>query len=244
MEHYSKIMGIPVPKITMEDTVDLISNVIAEEQKELFHVVTLNPEITVSCQHDHKLRSIIDEAGLLTADGVGIVMVSRLKGDPLPERVTGCDLLINLLEQGNKNDWSFYLLGADEATNKKAAEVIQSTYPQVTIVGRHHGYFKEEEETRLVAEIGSLKPDVLVVALGAPFAEFWINKNRDILNAKVAIGVGGSLDIISGHVKRAPMIWQRLHAEWLFRLIKQPSRWRRQLVLPRFAVRALLYKEK
>ena len=244
MEHYSNIMGIPVPKITMEDTALLLSNVIAEQQKELFHVVTLNPEITVSCQQDHELRSIVNQAGLLTADGIGIVMVSRLKGDPLPERVTGCDLLIRLLELGNRNKWSFYLLGADEATSLKAAEVIQKDYPEVTIVGRHHGYFKEEEENRLVEEISSLKPDVLVVALGAPAAEFWIHKYRNLLNAKVAIGVGGSLDIVAGHVKRAPMLWQRLHAEWLFRLINQPSRWRRQLILPRFAVRALLYKEK
>ncbi|NOU87502.1 WecB/TagA/CpsF family glycosyltransferase [Paenibacillus sp. LMG 31460] len=243
MEKCSKIMGIPVPKITMNDTVELISEVITEKKTELFHVVTLNPEITMSCQHDKQLRSIIDEAGHLTADGIGIVMVSHLKGNPLPERVTGCDLLVKLLETGNRNNWSFYLLGADEATSKKAAENINKTYPNVSVLGRHHGFYDHMEEARIVEEIEILSPDVLVVALGAPKAERWIYKYKDKLNVRVAIGVGGSLDIIAGKVKRAPAIWQKLKVEWLFRLINQPSRWRRQLILPRFAIRAVFFKE-
>lgn len=244
MENSSKIMGIPVPKITMNETVDIITGVIAERKPELFHVVTLNPEITMSCQHDQQLRSIINEAGLLTADGIGIVMVSRLKGNPLPERVTGCDLLLKLLETGNRNKWSFYLLGADEATSTKAAEVINRIYPNVTILGRHHGFFDQKEDARIVEDIGALSPDILVVALGAPHAERWIHKYKNKLHVRVAIGVGGSLDIIAGKVKRAPAIWQKLNVEWLFRLVNQPSRWRRQLILPRFAIRAILFKEK
>jgi N-acetylglucosaminyldiphosphoundecaprenol N-acetyl-beta-D-mannosaminyltransferase len=243
MENSAQIMGIPVPKITMEDTVDLIDQVITEKNADLFHVVTLNPEITMSCQYDLQLRSIIDEAGHLTADGAGIVMVSRLKGNPLPERVTGCDLLINLLEKGNRKNWSFYLLGADELTNKKASEEINMVYPNVSVLGRHHGFFEQKDEVQMIDEIAALRPDVLVVALGAPKAEFWIHKYKNKLNARVAIGVGGSLDIIAGTVKRAPLIWQKLNAEWLYRLINQPSRWRRQLILPRFAMKALLFKE-
>lgn len=243
METYSQIMGIPVPKLTMEDTVELIDQVLTKKSEELFHVVTLNPEITMSCQYDQQLRSIVNEAGLLTADGMGIVMVSRLKGNPLPERVTGCDLLIKLLETGNRKKWSFYFLGADELTSKKAVEVINLTYPNVRVLGRHHGFFEQVEETRIVDEIANLSPDVFILAIGAPKAEFWIQKFKDKLNVRVAIGVGGSLDIIGGTVKRAPVIWRKLNVEWLYRLIKQPSRWRRQLILPRFAIKALLFKE-
>jgi N-acetylglucosaminyldiphosphoundecaprenol N-acetyl-beta-D-mannosaminyltransferase len=210
MENCSQIMGIPVPKITMEDTVHIIDQVITEKKAELFHVVTLNPEITMSCQHDPLLRSIIDEAGHLTADGAGIVIVSRLKGNPLPERVAGCDLLINLLEKGNRNNWSFYLLGANEMTSKKAAEVISKTYPNISVLGRQHGFFDQSNEVQIADEIATLSPDVLVVALGAPKAEFWIHKFKKQLNVRVAIGVGGSLDIIAGTVKRAPVIWQKL----------------------------------
>jgi N-acetylglucosaminyldiphosphoundecaprenol N-acetyl-beta-D-mannosaminyltransferase len=117
------------------------------------------------------------------------------------------------------------------------------TNPNVSILGMHHGFFNSGEEAKIVEDIRSLKPDVLIVALGAPYAERWIHKYRVRLNAKIAIGVGGSLDGIAGKVKRAPEGWQRLNVEWLYRLIKQPSRWRRQLILPRFFIRALLFKE-
>lgn len=243
MKNCSQIMGIPVPKITMEDTVQIIEQAITDKKAEMFHVITLNPEITMSCQHDPLLRSIIDEAGHLTADGTGIVMVSRLKGNPLPERVTGCDLLINLLEIGNKNNWSFYLLGASEMTSKKAAKAISIAYPNISVLGRQHGFFDQSVELQIVDEIATLSPDILVVALGAPKAEFWIHKFKNKLNVRVAIGVGGSLDIIAGTVKRAPAIWHKLNVEWLYRLINQPSRWRRQLRLPRFVIKALLFKE-
>jgi N-acetylglucosaminyldiphosphoundecaprenol N-acetyl-beta-D-mannosaminyltransferase len=116
-------------------------------------------------------------------------------------------------------------------------------YPNVSVLGRHHGFFEQKDEVQMIDEIAALRPDVLVVALGAPKAEFWIHKYKNKLNARVAIGVGGSLDIIAGTVKRAPLIWQKLNAEWLYRLINQPSRWRRQLILPRFAMKALLFKE-
>ncbi|MBP1994888.1 WecB/TagA/CpsF family glycosyltransferase [Paenibacillus eucommiae] len=243
MNNVARIMGIPFPKITMEQTLELLGKVIDQDQAGLFHVVTGNPEIVMSCQNDKQLRSIIDEAGLITADGIGIVMVSRIKGGHLPERVTGCDLLIKMLEAGNRKKWSFYFLGADEVTNRRASEVITQTYPNVSVLGGHHGFFSEEEGLKIVEEIRSLEPDVLIVALGAPYAERWIHKHKSSLNAKIAIGVGGSLDIIAGKVKRAPEIWQKLHVEWLFRLINQPSRWRRQMILPRFAIRAIFFKE-
>ena len=197
----------------------------------------------MACQKDRSLRSIIDEAGLITADGIGIVMVSRLRGGNLPERVTGYDTLLKLLESGNQKKWSFYFLGSDPLTNQKVCEIIGVKYPDLSILGRHHGFFKQSEEDKIVEEIGSLKPDILVVALGAPFAERWIHKYKSKLNAKIAIGVGGSLDVIAGKVKATPESWKRLNLEWLYRLIQQPSRWKRQLILPRFAIRALLFRE-
>ncbi len=198
----------------------------------------------MACQKDRSLRSIIDGAGLITADGIGIVMVSRLRGGNLPERVTGYDTLLKLLDSGNQKKWSFYFLGADPLTNEKVCEVIREKYPNLLILGRHHGFFEETEEEKIVEEIGTLKPDILVVALGAPYAERWIHNNKSKLNAKIAIGVGGSLDVIAGKVKETPESWKRLNLEWLYRLIQQPSRWKRQLILPRFAIRALVFREK
>ncbi|MCR8643580.1 WecB/TagA/CpsF family glycosyltransferase [Paenibacillus sp. N1-5-1-14] len=245
MTQATQIMGITFPKRTLDETIQEISEVVGQNRSELCHVVTGNPEIVMACQHDKELRTIVEEAGLVTADGIGIVMVSKVRGGSLPERVTGCDLLFKLLE-GNADSmqkWTFYLLGADEETSKKAVEVITQKYPNVTIVGRHHGYFKPEEDQAIVDEIGSLAPDFLIVALGAPRAERWIYKYKHELNARVAIGVGGSLDVVAGKVKRAPKMWQKLHMEWLYRLLKQPSRWRRQLILPRFALKAVFYKK-
>jgi N-acetylglucosaminyldiphosphoundecaprenol N-acetyl-beta-D-mannosaminyltransferase len=243
MDQYAKVMGIPFPKITQDRAVEMISEQIGRPQRKLFHVITVNPEITMACQKDASLRAIVDDAGLITADGIGIVMVSRLRGGHLPERVTGYDTLLRLLESGNRNSWSFYFLGADPATNEQACEVIRGKYPNVDIRGRHHGYFSQEEGERLVDEIASAEPDLLIVALGAPYAERWIHKHKARLNAKVAIGVGGSLDVIAGKVKETPELWKKWNVEWLYRLIQQPSRWRRQLNLPKFAVQALLYRE-
>ncbi|RKN87028.1 WecB/TagA/CpsF family glycosyltransferase [Paenibacillus ginsengarvi] len=244
MNQYAKVMGIPFPKITLDRTVELLSQVIEQKRPELFHVITVNPEITMACQKDESLRSIVDEAGLITADGIGIVMVSRIRGGGIPERVTGYDTLLRLLHNGNEKGWSFYFLGADAATNEKCCDVISVKYPNVNIAGRHHGYFTPDNEGAIVEEIAGLKPDVLVVALGAPYAERWIHQYKGRLGAKIAIGVGGSLDVIAGKVKETPDVWKRLNIEWLYRLLRQPSRWRRQLVLPRFAVRALLFREK
>ncbi|WP_258171220.1 WecB/TagA/CpsF family glycosyltransferase [Paenibacillus sp. R14(2021)] len=121
--------------------------------------------------------------------------------------------------------------------------MIAANYPQVTVAGRQHGFFDASEDERIVSDIQSLRPDLLIVALGAPKAERWIHAYKDRLQATVAMGVGGSLDILAGKVKRAPRLWQQLHAEWLYRLLHQPSRWRRQLILPRFAIRAIFFKE-
>lgn len=244
MENYAKVMGVKFPEITLDRTVEILSSVIEQKRSQLFHVITVNPEITMACQKDRLLRSIIDDAGLITADGIGIVMVSRLRGGNLPERVTGYDTLLRLLDSGNQKKWSFYFLGADPNTNLKVCEVIRDKYPDLLILGRHHGFFNQNEEDKIVEEIGSLKPDILIVALGAPYAERWIHKYRLKLNAKIAIGVGGSLDVIAGKVKETPESWKRLNVEWLYRLIQQPSRWKRQLILPRFAIRALLFREK
>jgi N-acetylglucosaminyldiphosphoundecaprenol N-acetyl-beta-D-mannosaminyltransferase len=240
----SSVLGIPFPKVTLEQTVQQLSEVIGQAQDGVYHVITCNPEMVMACRDDKGLRRIIDEAGLITADGIGIVIASGWNGDRLPERVTGFDIMMKLLEEGDRKGWSFYLLGADPETNGKAAETIGSRYPGARVAGRHHGFFKEEDESAILEDIRKAQPDVLLVALGVPKAERWIYSHKPQLNTRIAMGVGGSLDVLAGKVKRAPVLWQKIHLEWLYRLLKQPSRWRRQLVLPRFAVRAWINRGK
>jgi len=238
MKEKIKILGVDFSTMNMKETVDAIACEIANDNEKLFHIITGNPEIVLSSQKDNEVKSIINKCDLVTADGVGIVLASKWRRKPLEERVTGFDLLTELLKRGNSEGWSFYFLGAQDETSKLAIEKISKLYPNLKIVGRQHGYFSSSEEEKIILDINNKKPDILVVALGAPRAEKLIYKYKENLSAKIAVGVGGSLDGISGKVKRAPDIWIKLNIEWLYRLICQPSRWKRQLALPIFAYKA------
>ncbi|MCM0649271.1 WecB/TagA/CpsF family glycosyltransferase [Clostridium swellfunianum] len=238
MSETVNVLGVSFNKITMKETVEIIESEIKSSRINPYHIVTGNPEIVLNYKEDKMLNNLINEADLITPDGIGIILASKWKRNSLPERVPGSDLLINILEKGSEEGWSFYFLGTDEDTNKKAVENIRAKYPKVIISGRHDGFFDKVKEENIIEEINKAKPDILVVALGAPRAEKWIYENKSRLNTKVAIGVGGMLDVIAGKVKRAPLIWQKMNLEWLYRLLRQPSRWRRQLALPLFAWKA------
>jgi N-acetylglucosaminyldiphosphoundecaprenol N-acetyl-beta-D-mannosaminyltransferase len=266
------ILGVPFSMMTMEQTAGFLAEIVDERraaatvmaaevgtehgravsgeagsrelERGLFHVITGNPEIVMAVEHDTRLRQITEQAGLITLDGIGVVMAAKWNSGVRPERVTGIDLFWRLLAEGNGRGWSVYLLGAAEETSREAAKRIAADFPGLRVAGRHNGYFKPEDEAGIVADIAAAKPDLLFVALGAPRAERWIDMYRDMLGAKVAMGIGGTLDVVAGKVKRAPMIWQRLNLEWLHRLLSQPSRWRRQLLLPRFAARAWLRRRR
>lgn len=243
------ILGVPFSKLTLNETTLHLTERIQSSEPELFHLITANPEITITSQSDELLRTILHEADLITPDGIGIVMASRRKGEPIAERVTGYELLLKLLEQGNRLGWSFYFLGTDEVTSCKAVETITHLYPNVKIAGRHNGFLTKEEEPSIVAEIQRAQPDLLIVAMGAPYSDKWVYKHKkNLTGVKVVFGVGGSLDVIAGKVKPAPPVWKKLNMEWLHRLLFSPvakgqkSRWRRQTVLPKFVFQAIIRK--
>lgn len=234
------ILGVPFSKLSLDETVNELHRRLDRNDPQLFHLITANPEIVMNARKDSELRRIVEQADMITPDGIGIVLASRFKGEPVPERVTGYEMLLRLLALGHEHGWSFYFLGADEETSKKAVDIIMNQYPGLKVAGRRNGFFTADDEPQLVEQIASVKPDLLIVAMGAPRAEKWIFKYKSRLSAKLAMGVGGSLDVIAGKVKRAPVVWQKLNLEWLYRLLRQPSRWRRQLVLPQFAILFLL----
>jgi N-acetylglucosaminyldiphosphoundecaprenol N-acetyl-beta-D-mannosaminyltransferase len=239
MDKSVRILGIEFSKRSLKETVEFIDEKLMENDDKTFHIITANPEIALDIERDTELKKISLDAGLITADGIGIILASKLKKNPLPERVTGYELLLGLLKLGNEKGLSFYFFGSSEEVNKIACENILRDYPNIKLVGRHNGYFKCDEELKIVEEIENTKPDFLIVALGAPFADKWIYKHKARLSSKITLGVGGSLDVISGKVKRAPILWQRLNLEWLFRLISNPTRLKRQMKLPVFAVKAI-----
>lgn len=197
-------------------------------------IVTPNPEIVMRAKDDEEFKRIINEAELVIPDGIGIIKAGNILGTPLKERVAGYDLICNLLEMGKEGDISFYFWGSKPTFAEKAKQKMEEKYPNIKILGTHTGYFKDEEEASIIEEIRTLKPDVLLVGTGAPKQEKIINKYKNEGFFKIGIGCGGSIDVLAGEVKRAPKLFIKLHLEWFYRLIKQPSRWKRMLVLPKF----------
>jgi len=234
-----KILGIPFITKRFNDMVDLIVDRIITKEKTF--IVTANPEIVMHSKKNPDYFKAVQSANYIVPDGHGIILASKLLNTPLPERVTGFDLTVKLLELSNQNQWKVYLLGGTEEVNAAAAANIEKRYPHLRLVGRHHGFFDWKED-RIPDEIQSLKPDIVLVALGVPRQELWTVNHIDRFQQGIFIGVGGSIDVLAGTVKRAPKIWQALKIEWLYRLVKQPSRWRRMLALPEFVMEVL--KEK
>ncbi|WP_139491116.1 WecB/TagA/CpsF family glycosyltransferase [Brevibacillus dissolubilis] len=237
----ARILGVPFQTKGRQDTItELTSRV---QQEERTHVVTANPEIVMAANENPDLASIFDQA-YIVPDGIGIVYAAKWTNLPIYERVTGIELLEGLMEQANQHGWRVYLFGAGPEINQLAAENLAKRYPKAQIVGRRDGYFGPADEIGIAQEIAAARPHLLFVALGAPKQDMWIAKYWDQLQVPLAMGVGGSFDVISGKVKRAPVIWQKLHLEWLYRLLKQPSRWKRQLSIPRFIVSVWLDRRK
>lgn len=230
---YVEIMGIPFINTDQKSFITRLTSHI--EKKEKAFVITANPEIVMKAQEDYEFKAITQRATYITADGIGVVKAAQLLNHPLPERVTGYDTMMGLLKEANENSYKIFLLGAQKETLEKACENINKEYPNVEIVGKQDGYFNWEEND-IAERIQAASPDLIFVALGVPRQEKWISKNIDSFNSGVFMGVGGSFDVIAGTVERAPEIWQKMNVEWLYRLVKQPSRWKRMLALPKFAL--------
>jgi len=197
-------------------------------------VHTINPEFIVEAQHDTKFQSVLRNGDLNVADGVGIIGASIVLGNRLPERIPGVDLVQEIAKASTEGWPSMYFLGAEQGIAEKAANNLSQRYPQANIAGYLSVDADRKLDQQTVNEINLADPDILLVAFGAPTQEFWIARNKAHLNASICIGVGGSFDYLSGHVKRAPVMLRKLGLEWGFRLYKQPRRWKRMLALPKF----------
>ena len=194
-------------------------------------IVTPNPEIVLSARKDNKFSEIINNADYVIPDGIGIIKGAKSLGTPIHERITGFDTLQYLINAANRKLLKVYLLGAKPEVIEASANKIKKDFPQVDLVGYHDGYFKDEEA--IANEIAEKKPNVVLVALGSPKQEFFINKYRSKADA-IWIGVGGSFDVFSGTKKRAPKIIQKLNLEWFYRLVKEPTRFGRMLAIPKY----------
>lgn len=224
------ILNIPIDALTLKEAAGQLQRYIGQATPRL--VVTANPEIIMLARQDPEFGEILAGADMITADGIGVVVAARLLGIPLKERVTGIDLSRELFRLAQAKGYRIYLLGAAPGVAEKAALNLSKDFPGLQIVGCHDGYFAEDGP--VVADIRAKAPDVLLVALGMGKQEKWIWRHKAALGVPVAIGVGGSLDVYAGLVRRAPRWMRKTGLEWLYRLLRQPSRFGRMLALPYF----------
>ncbi len=236
------ILGVPINNVNLNEALGLVLLYLEDNEKKI--VFTPNPEFVMNAIKDKEFMDILNKSNLNIPDGIGIIIGGKMLGYNMRERVPGYDLVQNIFYKIKNTDKTVYFLGSSDENIKLAKENMEKKYKGLKIVGTHNGYFNEETGNIIIEEINRLKPDLLLVGLGSPRQEKWIYNNKDIIDAKVMIGVGGSFDVMSGNVKRAPKIFIKLNLEWFYRLITQPTRFKRMLKLPLFIVEVLKYKIK
>ncbi len=230
-----QILGSGFDPVTMDEAQARLASYVSQDKPRL--VITANPEMVMRARVDQLLAEIIERASLVVADGIGVVWASRIVKDVVPERIPGIELAEGLLKQAAQEGWKVFLLGGAEGVAEQAAESLLETLPTLNIVGTHHGYFKPgQEEQEVISGIKEVKPDILLAALGVPRQEKWLAAHLGTLKVPVAIGVGGSFNVWAGVDKRAPLWVRKVNLEWLYRLVRQPWRVKRVMVLPVFVI--------
>lgn len=243
-----KILGVKINNIDMDETMAKIDGYFASD--ELNYIYTPNPEIVMRAGRDEEFKKIINSASLNLCDGIGLIIASKLKKKPLKLRVTGYDTSIKILELMNEKHLSLFLLGAKPGIAEKAIEKINNDYPNIVIAGYNNGYFNGshnghascDEEEALIQKINDSKTDAIFVGMGAGYQEKFIYYNKDKLKTKLAIANGGVIDVLAGNVKIAPSFIRKIGMEWLYRLIKEPKRFKRQLDIPKFLMKIIFTK--
>ncbi len=236
-DKYVRIFGVRFDNVTMSEALGRFVDFL--KRGETAVIYTPNPEIILNASENNELKEALLDADLVVADGIGVLYASKIHHLGLKEKVSGIDLAEKIIHFLNNTKGSIFLLGAGKGIAETAAYKLAEKYPNIKVLGYQDGYFAEEDELKVIDKINELKPDVIFVGLGSPKQELWINKYKSILNCKVAMGVGGSIDVWAGHAKRAPKWVQNIGMEWFYRLIKEPTRIKRMASLPIFAYRVL-----
>ncbi len=229
-----EILGMRVDDATYADLLERLDAFVASGKPH--HIVTVNAEMLVAAQDDQGLASVLANGDLNVADSVGVMLAARLLGRPLQERVTGSDGIYRLAAHCVRKGYRLYLLGAAPGVAELAAERLQVASPGLEVAGTYSGSPHISEEGDIIRRVRAADPDLLLVAYGVPAEEKWIARNRHRLGVPAMVGVGGAFDFAAGTIKRAPAWMRRAGLEWLYRLVREPWRWRRQLALPRFLI--------
>lgn len=233
-----EILGCRVDAVGPPEAVERIAQLALAPAPSI--VVTLGVEMVMEAQRNPRFRALVTRSALSLCDTVGILLASRLRGGPLRDRVTGVDLIGPLAERSARSgDLRLFLFGAAPGVAERAAAALARDFPGVRVVGVRNGYFAAGESAAIATTIAQSGANVVLIGLGSPKQEFWLEDHLAATGAGVGLGVGGSFDVIAGATVRAPSLMRRAGLEWLYRLIREPARWRRQLALPQFALAAV-----
>lgn len=236
------ILGVKIDLVNMNDALRIVEGFLWSSAPHF--IATANAEMVMMANRDAELKKILNGAHLVVPDGAGVVWAARHLGFSMPERVAGFDLVQRILaERREGRKLRVYFFGSAPGVAQKAKQSAEERCQDIEVVGVHDGYFSSAEEKEIIKEIQRLKPQLLLVALGVPKQEKWIRKNLKILNVPVVIGVGGTLDVMAGVMKRAPLWMQKAKLEWLFRGLLQPKRIGRLMELPKFVLRVRMNKK-
>ncbi len=224
------VMGLQFDNVTMDEALGAAKALLSGDHAAC--VVTPNAEIAYEALHDEALRTLLNRADLMLPDGAGVVLASKLLKTPVKQKVAGVDFADGLLGILEKAGQSLYLLGSKPGIGELAAQKMMQKHPKLKIAGIADGYFKDEGP--VIEKINASGADALFVCLGAPKQEQFMFRHQGELHVRLMAGLGGSLDSFAGTVKRAPKWMIRLNLEWLYRLIKEPKRFKRMLRLPKY----------
>jgi len=233
-----RLHGMRVDRVDMDGALVLIEQFVRERDAP-HHIVTADASMVVTAAEDPELAAIVDKADLVTPDGAGILWATKRLGAPVQAKVSGVDLAARCCALSGEKGWRIFFFGASPGVAEEAAARMRARHPGAQIVGFRDGYFTPDQEPEVVAQIRAARPDILLVALGIPKQEKFIDRNKAALGVPVLMGVGGTLDVFSGTVKRAPRWMQNSGLEWAYRLASNPKKISKVALLPRFVLMTL-----
>lgn len=223
------LLDCPVARLTLDETVSEVHKIIATRQTHQHCVVNAGKYVLM--HRDPALRDIVRSCSLINADGQSVVWALKLIGRPIPERVTGIDLMERLFIESDKKNYRVYFLGATQPVLDRVIEHVKKNFPGLVVAGSQNGFFKNDDSDAVAARVSAANADILFVAMGSPKKEYWMARNIGKLNVPFCMGVGGSFDVVAGRAKRAPRWIQNAGFEWFYRYIQEPIRlWRRYWV--------------
>jgi N-acetylglucosaminyldiphosphoundecaprenol N-acetyl-beta-D-mannosaminyltransferase len=236
-----RVMGAPVDPWTMQQTVRATEAFI--DRKQFAHLIGVNADKLFQMRDDPRMSTIVNRCEIVNADGASMVMAAHRLGIPVPERVAGIDLMWHLCQLAEKHQFRVYLLGAQQKVVTQTVEVLKKHFPHIVIAGYRDGYFSNDEFDSVIDQVMATKPNIVFVGITSPKKELLIERFRTRGAAAVFVGVGGSFDVISGNIPRAPQWMQRMNLEWLFRMMQEPKRLIRRYVVGNTRFLILLNKE-